>query len=353
MQRLTAMAKHHRILIFSSGSGTNAEQIIRHFSPNSSIEVLAVYSNNPSAFVLERAKKLGVLTRVFNRQELNNPADLLKDLKAQSPDLIVLAGFLWKVPPHIIDAFPDKIINIHPSLLPKYGGKGMYGNYVHQAVIEAKETESGISIHYANSQYDQGAIIFQAKIAVDPDETPDSLAKKIHKLEHMYFSNEIEKLLLSAGKQVNLYTDGSARGNPGPGGYGLILEWSGTSYKKTFSQGFTYTTNNRMELRAVIRGLQMLKKHPLEVVVYTDSKYVSEAVDKKWVFGWEKKGFKNKLNADLWIEFLKVFRKHNVRMEWIKGHNQHPQNEYCDKMAVKASKQTETHIEDVGYQNKK
>jgi ribonuclease HI len=107
-----------------------------------------------------------------------------------------------------------------------------------------------------------------------------------------------------------------------------------------------------MELRAVIKGLQMLKKSPLDVVVYTDSKYVSEAVDKKWVFGWEKKGFKNKKNVDLWIEFLEVFRKHNVRMEWIKGHNQHPQNEYCDKMAVKASKQSESHIEDVGYQNK-
>jgi len=346
------MVKHHKILIFASGSGTNAEQIIRHFSPNPSVEVLGVYSNNPSAAVLERAKKLGVSTRIFNREQLNNSEDLLKDLQAQSPDLIVLAGFLWKVPSHIIDAFPNKVINIHPSLLPKYGGKGMYGHHVHQAVINAKETESGISIHYVNNQYDQGAIIFQAKTSIDPDDSPQSLAQKIHKLEHRHFSKEIENLLLSAGKQVNLYTDGSASGNPGPGGYGLILEWEGTPYKKTLSQGYIHTTNNRMELRAVIKGLQMLKKSPLDVVVYTDSKYVSEAVDKKWVFGWEKKGFKNKKNADLWIEFLEVFRKHNVKMEWIKGHNQHPQNEYCDMLAVKASKQTDSLIEDVGYEKK-
>jgi len=347
------MVKQHKILIFASGSGTNAEQIIRHFSPSSSVEVLGVYSNNPSAFVLERARQLGVLTHVFNREQLNNPECLLKDLQAQSADLIILAGFLWKIPIHIINAFPNKIINIHPSLLPKYGGKGMHGHHVHQAVIEAKETESGITIHYINSQYDQGAIIFQAKTTIDPGDSPESLAQKIHKLEHKHLSDEIEKLLLPASKQVNLYTDGAARGNPGPGGYGLILEWEGTPYQKTHSQGFIHTTNNRMELRAVIKGLQMLKKHPIDVVVYTDSKYVSEAIDKKWVFVWEKKGFKNKKNADLWTEFLEVFRKHNVRMEWIKGHNQHPQNEHCDNMAVNASKQTESHIEDIGYQNKK
>ena len=266
------MVKHHKILIFASGSGTNAEQIIRHFSPKSSVEVLGVYSNNPSAFVLERAKQLGVSTHVFNREQFNNPEDLLKGLQAQSPDLIVLAGFLWKVPPHIIDAFPNKIINIHPALLPKYGGKGMYGHLVHQSVIDAKETESGISIHYVNSQYDEGAIIFQAKTTIDLDETSESLAQKIHKLEYRHFSEEIEKLLLPGGKQVNLYTDGAASGNPGPGGYGLILEWEGTPHKKTHSQGFIHTTNNRMELRAVIKGLQMLKRSPLDVVVYTDSK---------------------------------------------------------------------------------
>ncbi|MGB0477063.1 MAG: ribonuclease HI [Flavobacteriaceae bacterium] len=346
------MSKHHTILIFASGSGTNAEQIIRHFSPMTNVKVAGVYTNNPSAFVIERAKELNVPTFVFSREQLNDPNALLAELKDKNPNLIVLAGFLWKIPPHIVDAFPDKIINIHPSLLPKFGGKGMFGRHVHQAVIDAKELESGISIHYVNSQYDEGAIIFQAKTTVDPQETPESLAQKIHKLEHQHFSEQIEKLLIPTEKRVNLYTDGAARGNPGPGGYGLILEWEGTPYKKTYSQGYIHTTNNRMELKAVIKGLQLLKQSPLDVVVYTDSKYVSEAVEKKWVFGWEKKNFKNKKNADLWKEFLEQYRKHRVRMEWIKGHNQHPQNESCDKMAVEASKKTDTQIEDVGYQQK-
>ena len=339
-------------MIFASGSGTNAEQIIRHFSPMANVKVAGVYTNNPSAFVIERAKELNVSTFVFSREQLNDPNALLAELKDKNPNLIVLAGFLWKIPPHIVDAFPDKIINIHPSLLPKFGGKGMFGRHVHQAVIDAKERESGISIHYVNSQYDEGAIIFQAKTTVDPQETPESLAQKIHKLEHQHFSEQIEKLLIPTEKRVNLYTDGAASGNPGPGGYGLILEWEGTPYKKTYAQGFIHTTNNRMELKAVIKGLQLLKQSPLDVVVYTDSKYVSEAVEKKWVFGWEKKNFKNKKNADLWKEFLEQYRKHRVRMEWIKGHNQHPQNESCDKMAVEASKKTDTQIEDVGYQQK-
>ncbi len=346
------MSKQHTILIFASGSGTNAEQIIRHFSPMTNVKVAGVYTNNPSAFVIERAKELNVSTFVFSREQLNDPNALLAELKDKNPNLIVLAGFLWKIPPHIVDAFPDKIINIHPSLLPKFGGKGMFGRHVHQAVIDAKERESGISIHYVNSQYDEGAIIFQSKTTVDPQETPESLAQKIHKLEHKHFSEQIEKLLIPTEKRVNLYTDGAASGNPGPGGYGLILEWEGTPYKKTYAQGFINTTNNRMELKAVIKGLQLLKQSPLDVVVYTDSKYVSEAVEKKWVFGWEKKNFKNKKNADLWKEFLEQYRKHRVRMEWIKGHNQHPQNESCDKMAVEASKKTESQIEDVGYQQK-
>ena len=301
------MVKHHKILIFASGSGTNAEQIIRHFSPNSSVEVLGVYSNNPSAFVLERAKQLGVSTHVFNREQFNNPEDLLKDLQAQSPDLIVLAGFLWKVPSHIIDAFPNKIINIHPALLPKYGGKGMYGHHVHQAVIDAKETESGISIHYVNSQYDEGAIIFQAKTPIDPDDTPESLAQKIHKLEHRHFSEEIEKLLLPAGKQVNLYTDGAASGNPGPGGYGLILEWEGTPYQKTYSQGFIHTTNNRMELRAVIKGLQMLKKSPLTLsCTQTRSTSVRRLIKNGCLAG-RKKGSKTKKTQIFGLNFWKYF----------------------------------------------
>ena len=124
-----------------------------------------------------------------------------------------------------------------------------------------------------------------------------------------------------------LYTDGSSLGNPGPGGFGLILEWAGMSYSKEFSQGFIKTTNNRMELLAVIVGLEMLKKDSMEVVVYSDSKYVVDSVEKKWVFGWEKKNFKDKKNPDLWKRFLVVYRKHTIHFQWIKGHNQHPQNE--------------------------
>lgn len=139
-------------------------------------------------------------------------------------------------------------------------------------------------------------------------------------------------------RTVYLYTDGSSLGNPGPGGYGIILEWVGMSYVKEFSAGFTRTTNNRMELLAVIVGLELLKKKPMEVVVYSDSKYVVDAVEKKWVFNWEKKDFKGKKNSDLWLRFLKVYKKHEVHFQWIKGHNKHPQNERCDHLAVQAAK---------------
>jgi ribonuclease HI len=150
---------------------------------------------------------------------------------------------------------------------------------------------------------------------------------------------------------VHLYTDGAASGNPGPGGYALILEWVGKGHSKTHSQGYKHTTNNRMELMAVIEGLRMLKNPATEVVVFTDSKYICDAVEKKWVFGWEQKNFKDKKNIDLWKAFLVVYRKHRVRIQWIKGHNQHPQNEWCDKAAVQASKDTPTHLEDIAYIN--
>lgn len=138
--------------------------------------------------------------------------------------------------------------------------------------------------------------------------------------------------------QVHIYTDGAARGNPGPGGYGIVMEWVGKPYKKEFSKGYKHTTNNRMELLAVIEALKKLKNDGTSVIVFTDSKYVADAVEKKWVFGWEKKAFKDRKNADLWIEFLKIFRRHKVRFQWIKGHNEHPQNERCDQLAVEASK---------------
>ena len=137
---------------------------------------------------------------------------------------------------------------------------------------------------------------------------------------------------------VYVYTDGSSLGNPGPGGYGIILEWVGMSFIKEFSQGFVRTTNNRMELLAVIVGLEMLKKAPLEIVVYSDSRYVVDAVEKKWVFNWEKKNFKDKKNPDLWKRFLIIYRKHAVHFQWVKGHNMHKQNERCDQLAVRAAK---------------
>ena len=139
--------------------------------------------------------------------------------------------------------------------------------------------------------------------------------------------------------KINIYTDGSALGNPGPGGYGIILSWEGKVYTKEISQGYRYTTNNRMELLAVIVALELLKTTPCVVTVYTDSKYVADAVSKKWVFNWEKKNFKDKKNADLWRRFLKIFPKHQVQFQWIKGHNNHPQNERCDTLAVAAAKQ--------------
>ena len=138
--------------------------------------------------------------------------------------------------------------------------------------------------------------------------------------------------------QVTLYTDGSSRGNPGPGGYGIILHLNNTQHYKELSQGFRLTTNNRMELMAVIVGLEALTKEGLHVLVVSDSKYVVDSVEKKWVFGWEKKNFSGKKNPDLWMRFLNIFRKHHVKFQWVKGHNNHPMNERCDVLAVEASK---------------
>jgi ribonuclease HI len=137
--------------------------------------------------------------------------------------------------------------------------------------------------------------------------------------------------------KVNVYTDGACSGNPGKGGYGILMEWVGKPYKKEFSEGFRLTTNNRMELLAVIVALEQLKKEGIAVVVYSDSKYVVDSVEKKWVFNWVKKGFKDKKNADLWRRFLLIYKKHEVKFQWIKGHKEHPQNERCDRLAVMAA----------------
>ena len=149
--------------------------------------------------------------------------------------------------------------------------------------------------------------------------------------------------------QVHIYTDGAAKGNPGPGGYGVVMEMVGSPYKKEFFEGFRHTTNNRMELLAVIVGLEKLKTPKTNVLVVSDSKYVVDSVEKGWVFGWEKKYFKEKKNPDLWLRFLKIYRQHQVKFKWIKGHNNHPQNERCDELAVMASQQKNLNI-DVFYE---
>lgn len=183
------------IAIFASGSGTNAQKIMEHFEHNPEVRVRLVLVNNPEAGVIKRAQNFNVSVIKFNRQQFSKSNKIVEELKSNSIDLIVLAGFLWLVPQNMVSAFPNKIINIHPALLPKYGGKGMYGHHVHQAVVDAKEKESGITIHYVNENYDEGNIIAQYKCKVSTSDTPDSLAGNIHKLEHQYFSQVIEKVL--------------------------------------------------------------------------------------------------------------------------------------------------------------
>lgn len=186
-----------KIVIFASGSGSNAQRIIEFSqSKESSYRVVAIFCNNPDAFVFERAKKLDVPCYLFNKSQFqaNDAQSILAKLSEINPDLIVLAGFLWLVPPQIVNAFLNKIINIHPALLPKFGGKGMYGNIVHQTVIETKETESGITIHYVSDKYDDGNIIAQYKCVVDATDSVSSLVAKIHHLEYQWFPLIINKL---------------------------------------------------------------------------------------------------------------------------------------------------------------
>ncbi len=184
------------IVIFASGSGTNAENLIKFFHNRETGSVIQVLTNNPHAKVLERAKNLNISALSFNRIAFSQTNDVLNILKASEPDLIVLAGFLWKMPDFILNEFPNKVINIHPALLPKYGGKGMYGSYVHEAVVSNKEAETGITIHYVNEHYDEGAIIFQAKCDVNTSDTAEDVAAKIHKLEMEHFPKVVESLLV-------------------------------------------------------------------------------------------------------------------------------------------------------------
>lgn len=183
------------IAIFASGSGTNAENIIKYFDNNENINISLIISNKENALVHQRAKNLGVKSATFSKSDFDSTDKVLEFLQQNRIDFIVLAGFLLKIPHKLIEAFPNKIINIHPSLLPKHGGKGMYGDNVHKAVIDAKEKESGITIHYVNENYDEGAIIFQAQCTVEPTDTYEDVAKKVHTLEYTHFPIIIESLL--------------------------------------------------------------------------------------------------------------------------------------------------------------
>ena len=185
-----------RVVIFASGSGTNAENLIKFFQNRDTGSVIQVLTNNPHAKVLERAKNLNISALSFNRIALYKTNDVLNILKSSNPDLIVLAGFLWKFPESILHEFPNKLINIHPALLPKYGGKGMYGHFVHEAVVANKEKETGITIHYVNENYDEGAIIFQAKCDVASTDSAEDVAAKIHQLEMKHFPEVVESLLV-------------------------------------------------------------------------------------------------------------------------------------------------------------
>jgi len=183
------------IAIFASGSGSNAENLITHFHKTQCAKVSVVLSNNPTAFVLERAKRLEVPSVIFSRSDFYQSESVLAILEDYKVDYIVLAGFLWLIPSNLIAAYPSRIVNIHPALLPKYGGKGMFGENVHKAVVANGDTESGITIHYVNEHYDSGNIIFQAKCSLEQGETPDSLAAKIHQLEFEHFPKVVESLL--------------------------------------------------------------------------------------------------------------------------------------------------------------
>jgi phosphoribosylglycinamide formyltransferase-1 len=184
-----------RIAIFASGSGTNAEEIMRYFQHNSSVKVVLLLSNNPEAYALERARKFNVPSRVFNREQWKSTECVLEWLEEKKVTHIVLAGFLWLVPTILIKAFPGKIVNIHPALLPKHGGKGMYGMKVHEAVKTSGDTETGISIHVVNEHYDEGELLFQAKCPVVDSDTPATIAQKVHELEYKHFPSVIEQWL--------------------------------------------------------------------------------------------------------------------------------------------------------------
>ena len=185
-----------RIAIFASGNGSNAENICNYFSSSGAASVVVLYTNKEDSYVIERMKTLEVPVVVFSKSDMISSLEIDNSLSEKKIDFIVLSGFLLKIPERIILNYKNKIINLHPSLLPKYGGKGMYGNNVHRSVIENNESESGISIHFVNANYDEGDIVFQKICKLEQNETPESLSEKIHQLEHSFFPEIIEKIIL-------------------------------------------------------------------------------------------------------------------------------------------------------------
>lgn len=183
------------IAVFASGTGSNAKKIIEHFASHPQIKISLIVSNKPTAKVLQIAANNKIPSIVIEKEKFFKGNGYVDELKSAGINFIVLAGFLWKVPQQLLHRFAGRIVNIHPALLPKYGGKGMYGDFVHQAVIAAKEKQSGITIHFVDEQYDHGKTIFQATCNIEENDTPETLAQKIHELEHRYFSEVIEKTI--------------------------------------------------------------------------------------------------------------------------------------------------------------
>lgn len=185
-----------KIALFCSGSGSNAQKIMDYFKGSKTVEVAVLMANRKDAYALERAKKSNIPTVVFNKKDFYETSEVINELKNRGVEWVILAGFLWLIPESLLEYYPDKIINIHPALLPKYGGKGMYGMHVHSAVVANGEKESGITIHYVNKHYDEGTYIFQASCLLDKNDSPEEVAKKVLALEHEHFPKVIEKLIL-------------------------------------------------------------------------------------------------------------------------------------------------------------
>lgn len=190
-----------RIAIFASGSGSNAEKIADYFAGSADVSIDLIVSNNPKAGVIDRARRLHIPVLLFDRTTFYQTDRITQLLQQQGIDLIVLAGFMWLMPAGLVQAFPDRIVNIHPALLPKFGGKGMYGHFVHEAVVAAQETESGITIHFVNEHYDEGAPIFQAHCPVVPTDTPDDVARKVQALEHDHYPRVVAEVLATLPAQ--------------------------------------------------------------------------------------------------------------------------------------------------------